>query len=119
MATIRAANILPTSNVNYGTCDGLTPPYITVRDYEHEYEYQTPTSVFKHAKFRVLIVDKSQDDAETIGEQVDALLQFSTTVTPTTDRCLQESYRVGQLDFNPPLYQFGVEIGYSLTENLP
>lgn len=117
LATLRGANILPAAKINYGISDSLPPPYLSVRDYSHTFDYQTCGSKFKHARFTLLVVDKSQDDAENIAAQFDALLNLSRTLTPNTDVVFQESYKVGQLDFSPTLYQFGVEVQYTLTEN--
>ena len=117
MATLRGLNVLPAGKINYGIADNLAPPYLSVRDYSHTFDYQTCGAKFKRARFTVLVVDKSQDEAEDIAAQFDAQVNLSRTLTPGCDVVFQESYKVGQLEFNPTLYQFGVEIVYSMTEN--
>ena len=119
MASLRGMNILPAGKINYGITDNLAPPYLSVRDYSHTFDYQTCGKKFKRARFTVLVVDRSQDEAEDIAAQFDGQINLSRTLTPLTDVVFQESYKVGQLDFSPTLYQFGVEVQYGMTENDP
>lgn len=117
MSALRAAEFLPAAKVNYGTTDGLEPPYISVADYRHTLDYDTGGPALKRATFAVRVIDKSQDDAETLAGQVDDLINNNLDLTPSTIGCLQTSYAVGQLAER--LYQFGVEIAYELTEDIP
>lgn len=116
IAAIRDIRAVDPINVNYGWTDNREPPYVNVLDYQHTITYDTHGPAVKDATYTVQVVDKSQDAAETIAARIDDVLNASTTLTPTTMRNLQESYKVGQMD--EKLYQFGVQIGYSLKESI-
>jgi hypothetical protein len=116
ISTIRGASIVPTTNVNFGYTDRLSPPTIHVVTYEDDTEYDTGGPVIREATFTVLCVDKSSNEAEALATLVDTLLNMSTTVTTTAMRCLREKYRVSQLD--EKLYQFGAELNYRLIANI-
>ena len=120
VATVRAANLVPASHCNFGFADNLSVPYIAVKDYQAEYTYQTCGIAIRTSKFTVMVVHKSLEAAEAIAFQIDALLNLSTTLTDKAMRCFQESYKVGQLEMGggSPLYQFGCEAVYTLTENM-
>lgn len=104
------------AQINYGTTDGLQPPYLEVSGYRHEMNYDTGGPAYKVATFFLTIWDKSQDDAENLAALFDDLVNNNLSLTPDTIGCLQTSYEVGQMAEN--LYQFGVKIEYELTENL-
>lgn len=112
---IRQANLVPPSQVNYGVTDRLEPPYISVLDYRHELTYDTSGPVLKEAKYKVVVLAKDVDTAEALAGQVDDLINNNLTLTPQTTGSFQESYMVGQMAER--LYQFGVEIEYSLKED--
>ncbi len=117
LTTLRGADILPDPQVNYGISDGLEPPYLSVLDYSHTYDYDTGGKAIRNASFKIVIVDKAQTHAETVAAQVDALINTTDAATPTTILCLQTSYAVGQLQ-TQPYYQFGVEMVYELKETV-
>jgi hypothetical protein len=116
ITAIRAANIVPSTKVNYGFSDSTAPPYISVMDYEHTLTYDTSGAVLKDASYLVVVVDQSQDAAETLAASLDAVINNNRTLTANTIGSFQESYKVGQM--GEKLYQFGVEIKYSLQENV-
>jgi hypothetical protein len=120
ITTLRDSDIIPPRQIIYGITDKLQPPYISVLDYSHQYDYQTggPPSSIKRSTFRVVVTDKSQTGAEAVAEQVDALLNCTDAATPQTVGCVQESYAVGQMiGSDVALYQFGVDMTYTLTED--
>jgi hypothetical protein len=113
---LRNANLLPKGQVNAGITEGLNPPYVSILDYAHELTYDTGGPTMKEAVFKLLVVAKDADAAETLAEAVDTALNTSTDLTATTMRLLQETYRSSQMDER--LQQWGVEIGYKLTEDI-
>src|SRR3954453_898977 len=97
ISTIRDIRAVDPAKVNYGITDNLQPPYVNVLNYEHTITYDTSGPAIKDATYVVMVVDKSQDNAEAIATQIDDVLNNSATVTPTTMRNLQDSYKVGQM----------------------
>ena len=116
ITTIRAANILPPTQVNTGVTDGLEPPYITLDGFEFEPEYQTAPFPVIHAHFHILCYHNSADNVQALAEKVRGLLNLSTTVTPTTSGCFLLHYRLGQTQEN--LYVWVVDMEFKLEENI-
>ena len=116
LAAIRGADFVPTAQVNYGYTDNQPVPRIHVFDFEQVPEYDTSGVALRTSTYKVVVIDKSQDSAETLGATVDAFLNTSTNLTPKTMRNLQTAYKVHQLD-SPPLYQYAAEYTYELTED--
>lgn len=115
MTALRGEDIVPDTKVNYGISQGLTPPYVSVMDYQHVLTYDTSGPALKEATFKVVVIGKDEEEAEDIATDVDTFFNNNRTVTDQTVGCFQESYRVGQMEER--LYQFGVEIVYKLTED--
>ena len=115
MRTLRQSTFIDPAKVNYGVTDGLEPPYVNVSEYRHELTYDTGGVALKEGTYKVTVIDKSQDSAEELAAQVDGVLNLNLSLTPNTIGSFQESYEVGQMA--EKLYQFGVQIGYSFTEN--
>jgi hypothetical protein len=113
---IRDANLLDRSRVNAGWTDSLAPPYVSVTDYSHELTYDTGGPALKEATFKVLVVERGCDEAESLAASVDAAVNLDAGLTPTAIGVFQETYKSSQMDER--LYQWGVEIGYKLTEDL-
>lgn len=114
---LKASGVIDATRVTAGFRfkDGLTPPYVAVLDFEQEPTYDTGGVAYRTATFRVVIIHKDCDQAETLAATVNTFIETSTSLTPKTMRCLQARYRSSQQDEN--LTQWGVEIVYELTEN--
>jgi hypothetical protein len=112
---IRNANLLERSQVNAGWTDGLAPPYISVIEYEHSLQYDTGGLSLKEATFKVVVVHRNCDEAETLAEAADAAVSLDDGLTPQAIGVFQESYRSSQTDER--LQQWAVEIGYKLIED--
>ena len=120
LSGIRGANLLDRSKVGAGYKpgpNGNDPPYIAVVGYEHGIEYDTGGPALKEATFKVLVIHRDCDDAEALADQVNGVLDRNTALTPTCIGVFQEGYTSSQMAEN--LNQWGVEITYKLTENLP
>lgn len=116
ISTIRNSGIVPPTQVNYGWTDNLKPPYLAVTDFEYGIVYQTCGDAIRHSTFHVICFDINSDNAESNALKVLALLDTSTTLTPSTSRCLLEHYKVGQM--KEELYQWGVDLQFRLEESI-
>lgn len=118
ISSIRTANLLDPELINFGWTDGLHPPYATVTDYSHEWEYDTSGGGVKTARFVLVVVGRNVDEAERTAAEFDGFLHNNRTLTPACIGCLQETWETGLLD-PTNLYQNAVKITYTLFEGTP
>ena len=112
---LRNAAILPTSQVNAGYSSSLLPPYISVFNYRHAYDFDSSGPAVRLSTFTVLIINKTCDEAEDLAQTVDGFVNNNLTLTPQTIGCLQVAYESNQMEER--LSQWGVQIVYELTED--
>ena len=119
VVTLRLSGILDPAKINYGVAQNLEPPYVSVQDFSQTTTYDTGGPRIKDSTYRVVCVARAADDAEELAQQVNGRIEQK-MVTPNTmndgKASFQEGYKVGQMAEN--LFQFGVEINYSLKENV-
>lgn len=115
--TIRAAQLLPSSQINLGKADGLSTPYVSVsRFVSAEPLYETNGAKAVDSEFDLTILGKNADEVLYLFQSVNALVEFQ-NVTPNTIpiSCMQKGWTVGQLAEG--LYQWAVIATYELKES--